>query len=391
LHAQHSNQRWADFGSDATLEPAFEPFALFALWAKAQAAEAARGVSSRDAATSHDEDTDGVEDVLEQHVDRFWSPPYHPQELQARAMTEDFLLEGLCASKALFARKFAPSFTLRDAPLPRGADGMWQCPAAEGGDDVWKAAPRARIDGLSCDGMRHAPVAHLGAHECRALCCAMGREHCTAWQYRGRWTDFHYCWVGHVGTCSEYPEAQSQLWRGERLLEGPLPPALNATAEARRRVVDAFARCFRKARDEAAALDGTAAEAAPEATADATGDAPLEQAQAAEDVLPHADEADNDVPTDAAVGVAGEGGAAADDALPAPGGERAAASGVPVEAQPAVPELEPAAAAAVENSVTPPEELAGAEEEEAEPDAEELAAARADAAGVDMPPTVTLP
>jgi hypothetical protein len=425
---------WDDFGSDASLEPAFEPFALLARWAKAQAAQA-RGVNG-DGRRSHDEDTDGVEDVLEQHVDRFWSPPYHPQELQARAMTEAFLLEGLCASKALFARKFAPSFTLREAPLPRGTDGMWQCPAAEGADDardddVWKAAPRARIDGLSCDGMRHAPVAQLGARECRAMCCAMGREQCTAWQYRGRWTKFHFCWLGHAGTCSEYPEAQSQLWRGERLLEGPPPPALNATAEARRRVVDTFARCFRKARDETATVDGAAAEAAPDAL-DSAGDAeaapevppataeaaaavgvapeaqtatavsatPLtavEQAQqplaadagvtAAEDVLPAA-EAGGISEAQAAAAVTAVG--AADEALPAPGGERSTANGLPAEVQPAMPEAELAAGtatAAVENGVMPLPEPAISE---AEPDAE-LAAARADAAGVDVLPAATQP
>lgn len=263
---------WDDFGSDEKLEPAFEPFALLAKAVKARAGGDAAATVPQG---THDGD---VEPILEQHVDRFWSPPYHPQELHERAMTEEFLLDGLCASSALFARKFAPSFTLRDKPLPRDADGEWTCPAAPDaeGADVWKRAARARIDGVSCDGMRHAPVARLGAHECRALCCAMGREQCTAWQYRGRWSLYHFCWVGHAENCTPYGEAQQQLWRGERLVEEPPAPAPDASVQARQRVIDAFARCFRGPADvPAVAADGASvvrADDAPANLADGTAE-----------------------------------------------------------------------------------------------------------------------
>jgi hypothetical protein len=57
-----------------------------------------------------------VEALLEQHIDRFWTPLYHPQVFGPHAMTSAFLLQGLCASKHLFARKFAPDFSLRPQP-----------------------------------------------------------------------------------------------------------------------------------------------------------------------------------------------------------------------------------------------------------------------------------
>jgi len=218
---------WDDFPSDAVREPAFEPMQLLADSVKA------RGGASPD--------TD-VESILEQHVDRFWSPPWHPQELRGESMTEEFLIDGLCASKSLFARKFSAEFTLRPSPVPRTTSGDWECPI-----DEWKAALREKIDGVSCDGMRHAPILGLGLNECRQLCCAMGRDRCNAWQYRGRWSNYHFCWLGRTaGRCSEYGEAKAQLWRGERLLPEPEPLPQNASAVARQRVVDAFARCFQR-------------------------------------------------------------------------------------------------------------------------------------------------
>ena len=220
---------WDDLPSDAVREPAFEPMQLLANSVKA------RGDASPD--------TD-VESILEQHVDRFWSPPWHPQELRGEGMTEEFLLEGLCASKSLFARKFSAEFTLRPAPTPRTASGDWECPIEE-----WKATPHEKLDGVSCDGMHHAPILGLGLNECRQLCCAMGRERCTAWQYRGRWSNYHFCWLGRTaGRCSEYGEAKAQLWRGERLLPEPEPLPQNASAVARQRVIEAFARCFQRCR-----------------------------------------------------------------------------------------------------------------------------------------------
>jgi hypothetical protein len=75
----------------------------------------------------------------------------------------------------------------------------------------------------------------------------MGRDRCNAWQYRGRWSNYHFCWLGRTaGRCSEYGEAKAQLWRGERLLPEPEPLPQNASAVARQRVVDAFARCFQR-------------------------------------------------------------------------------------------------------------------------------------------------
>ena len=201
-----------------------------------------------------------VESILEQHVDRFWSPPWHPQELRGSGMTEQFLLDGLCASKSLFARKFAAEFTLRPRPVPRSASGEWECPIED-----WKAATKEKLDGVSCDGMRHAPILGLGLVECRQLCCAMGRDRCTAWQYRGRWSNYHFCWLGReAGRCSDYAEAKAQLWRGERLLPEPEPLPQNATAVERQRVIDAFARCVqRRRRAEAVAENDSIATPAP--------------------------------------------------------------------------------------------------------------------------------
>ena len=226
---------WDDLPSDAVREPAFEPMMLLAESVKA------RGSASPE--------TD-VESILEQHVDRFWSPPWHPQELRGEGMTQEFLIDGLCASKALFARKFSADFTLRPAPVPRTASGDWDCPI-----DEWKESPHEKLDGVSCDGMHHAPILGLGLNECRQLCCAMGRDRCTAWQYRGRWSNYHFCWLGRTaGRCSEYGEAKAQLWRGERLLPESEPLPQNASAVARRRVVDAFARCFQRRNAQAVAV-----------------------------------------------------------------------------------------------------------------------------------------
>jgi len=208
---------WDDLPADAALEPAYEPFALFQAW------------------TQRDD-----ERVLDDHVDRLFAP-WHPQAFGREAMTADFLVHGLCASKALFARKFPPSFTLRLAPLPRFASGAFACPAV-GAMDAWAAAPHERIDAVSCDGMERAPL-ELNASDCRAYCCALGPSRCTAWQWRGRWTRFHGCWVGaQAGSCTPYGEAKQQLWRGERLLTGPLL-LRNETAE-RAAVVAAFRRCL---------------------------------------------------------------------------------------------------------------------------------------------------
>ena len=253
-----------DFPSDAKREPAFEPLQLLADSVKA----------SGDAGAETDTET-----ILEQHVDRFWSPPWHPQELRGGGMTERFLLDGLCASKALFARKFSTEFTLRPAPVPRLANGDWSCDA-----EAWKAAPREKLDGVSCDGMRHAPIMGLGLAECRQLCCAMGRDRCTAWQYRGRWSRYHFCWLGReAGRCSEYGEAKAQLWRGERLLPEPEPLPQNASAAERQRVIDAFARCFRRRRG-AEALPGNDGFAAP-APAPAAAPLPADVEEAPADAV----------------------------------------------------------------------------------------------------------
>jgi hypothetical protein len=238
---------WDDFPSDAEREPAFEPLQLLV-----DAVKASGGASP---------ETD-AETILEQHVDRFWSPPWHPQELRGGGMTEQFLLDGLCASKSLFARKFSAEFTLRPAPVPRNAAGEWDCPA-----DDWKASPHEKLDGVSCDGMRHAPIQGVGLAECRQLCCAMGRDRCTAWQYRGRWSAYHACWLGReAGRCSDYGEAKAQLWRGERLLPEPEPLPQNASAGERQRVVDAFTRCFQRR--------STAEVAEPELVIDSAAAAP---------------------------------------------------------------------------------------------------------------------
>ena len=310
---------WDDFPSDAKREPAFEPLQLLADSVRA----------SGDASASTD-----METILEQHVDRFWSPPWHPQELRGGGMTERFLLDGLCASKSLFARKFSADFTLRPAPLPRDADGDWDCPA-----DEWKAAPHERLDGVSCDGMRHAPILGLGLHECRQLCCSMGRDRCNAWQYRGRWSNYHFCWLGReAGHCSDYGEAKAQLWRGERLL--PDPPALpqNASAVARQQVVDAFARCFQQRRGAEAPVAATEPAESPmgapvsadaAAAEPAAGDAMPADAADAESAAGDAVPADDTVPSveDAAPAEDTmpvlEDAAPAEDALPVP--EEAAA------------------------------------------------------------------
>ena len=258
---------WDDLPSDALREPAFEPMQLLADSVKA------RGGASPDTE---------VESILEQHVDRFWSPPWHPQELRGEGMTEEFLLDGLCASKSLFARKFSAEFTLRPAPVPRTASGDWECPVEE-----WKAASREKLDGVSCDGMHHAPILGLGLNECRQLCCAMGRDRCTAWQYRGRWSNYHFCWLGRTaGRCSEYGEAKAQLWRGERLLPVPEPLPQNASAVERQRVIDAFARCFQR-RSAQAPVTAPAADSFDAAPAPAPAEAfelPEEQQSVGEEV-----------------------------------------------------------------------------------------------------------
>jgi hypothetical protein len=166
--------------------------------------------------------------------------------------------------------------------VPRNAAGEWDCPA-----DDWKASPHEKLDGVSCDGMRHAPIQGVGLAECRQLCCAMGRDRCTAWQYRGRWSAYHACWLGReAGRCSPYDEAKAQLWRGERLLPEPEPLPQNASAVERQRVVDAFTRCFQRRRAAAVAepelvIDSTAAAPAPAEAAPMPADAEEAPADAA--------------------------------------------------------------------------------------------------------------
>jgi len=213
---------WDDYPNDAQREPSFRPLQLFA---------ERRSVS----------EPSEVEALLEQHVDRFWAPLYHPQELGPQAMTEELLLEGLCASEFLFARKFGAAFSLRPAHYERDASGAdyWACSDSS----PWRQGERKKLGPRTCGGMRPSPILGLEPTECKQLCCAMGPDTCTAWQYRGHSHRLEYCWLGHAQRCTDSEDHASSTWHGERLVLAAEPPVPDV-AQTRGRVLDAFRKCF---------------------------------------------------------------------------------------------------------------------------------------------------
>jgi Core-2/I-Branching enzyme len=250
---------WDDYPSDAAREPAFEPFQLLA---------SSLGVS----------DPGEVEAFLEQHVDRFWTPLYHPQVFGPHAMTSAFLLQGLCASKHLFARKFAPEFSLRPQPYARdltGAD-IWTCPA----DAPWRTPAREKLGPRGCGGMRPAPILGLGPAECKELCCAQGKQTCTAWQYRGHHNKLEFCWLGHATQCEQSLDDGSAQWHGETLtgVDYEALAMSNDAAAQHASVLSAFRQCY-GAVPEVGHSEGGAMEQVPPAAdviqpVGAAGDAP---------------------------------------------------------------------------------------------------------------------
>ena len=233
---------WDDYPNDAAREPAFEPFQLLA---------DVYGVS----------EPGEVEALLEQHVDRFWTPLWHPQVFGPQAMTEQFLLQGLCASRFLFARKIGPDFSLRLEPFARDMSGedIWTCPA----EAPWRTQPREKLGPRACGGMRPAPILGLGAQECKQLCCAQGPDICSAWQYRGHRSKLDFCWLGHATGCKMSTDMGSSLWHGERLA-GVNITASNESQASQQAVLAAFRKCFGSSSDAgAAAQQAGAGDAAP--------------------------------------------------------------------------------------------------------------------------------
>jgi hypothetical protein len=235
---------WDDYPSDAAQEPSYEPFQLLA---------DAHGVS----------EPGEVEALLEQHVDRFWAPLWHPQVFGPQAMTEQFLLQGLCASRFLFARKLGPDFSLREQPFARDLTGndIWTCPA----EAPWRTQPRQKLGPRACGGMRPAPILGLGAQECKQLCCAQGPATCSAWQYRGHRSKLDFCWLGHATGCEMSTDMVSSLWHGEQLMGVTINVTAGRDAGASQQaVLAAFRRCFSSSEAGAAQQSGAAdAGAAP--------------------------------------------------------------------------------------------------------------------------------